>query len=124
MANQPELKVQIAIIKWLRAVMPKALIQHSRNEVQKRGPSGMREVVRAKSAGMLPGFPDLIVLPDAKTGPFFLEVKAPKGRVSPTQEQVHGMLSERGYPIAVVKSVEDTREFLIGAGIPFNEVAL
>lgn len=121
---QPELKVQISIIKWLRAVMPGVIVQHCVNEHGKRGKAGMIAAMRNKSAGMMPGFPDLIVLPYATTGPFFLEVKAAKGRVSPTQTHVHDLLRNRGYKVAVVRSVEDTREFLQANHIGFNEVQL
>jgi len=121
---QPEMKVQIAIIKWLRAVMPGVIVQHCVNEHGKRGKAGMIAAMRNKSAGMLPGFPDLIVLPFATTGPFFLEVKAPKGRVSPAQTAVHDMLRHKGYRVAVVRSVEETREFMRANHIGFSEVEL
>ena len=119
---QPEHIVQVAIIKWLRAVMPKAIIQHSRNEHQKAGMAGMLAAQRGKSAGVLSGFPDLIVLPPAETGPFFLEVKAEKGTVSAVQKQVHTMLRGNGYRVAVVRSVDDVRAFLMEHQIRYNEV--
>jgi len=124
MRASPEHKVQVSIIKWLRLVMPDCMIQHSRNEVMKRGVGGMREVVKAKAGGMMPGFPDLICLPFASVGPFFLEVKAPKGSTSDVQKQVHQMLRKRGYKVAVVKSIDDVRAFLIAENIGFNEVTL
>lgn len=119
-----EHKVQVAIIKWLRAVMPKCLVQHCRNEHGKAGHAGMLAAQRQKAAGVMSGFPDLICLPDAETGVFFLEVKAPKGRTTSVQEQVHDMLRARGYPVAVVKSVDDVRAFLTAESIAFNEVQL
>ena len=121
---QPELKVQIAIIKWLRVVMPGVIVHHSVNEHGKRGKAGMFQAMRNKNAGMMPGFPDLIVLPYATAGPFFLEVKAPKGRVSETQKQAHELLKDRGYKVAVVRSVEETRAFMQANHIGFNEVLL
>lgn len=118
----PEHKIQVAIIKWLRAVMPKCMIQHCRNEHGKAGKAGMLAAQRQKAAGVMSGFPDLICLPYANVGPFFLEVKTKTGRVSVAQEQVHNMLRERGYKIAVVRSVDDVRDFLKAEGIGFNEV--
>lgn len=120
--GNPEHKIQVAIIKWLRTVMPHCIIQHSRNEHGKAGRAGMRAAQLQKAAGVMSGFPDLICLPYASVGPFFLEVKAPKGRVSDVQKQVHEMLDERGYPVAVVRSVDDVRDFLQSKGIGFNEV--
>lgn len=120
--SAPELKVQIAIIKWLRAVMPHAMIHHSVNEGNRSGKAGMLDGVRKKNAGMMPGFPDLIVLPYATTGAFFIEVKAAKGRVSPVQDEVHGMMERLGYKVCVAKSVDDVRDFMRASGIGFNEV--
>lgn len=119
----PEHKIQVAIIKWLRAVMPGVIIQHCRNEHGKRGVQGLRAAQMQKAAGVMSGFPDLVVLPHANVGAFFLEVKAPKGRVSDTQKQVHDLLDARGYRVAVVRSVEDVRDFLKSNAIGFNEVA-
>ena len=125
MANTgPEHKVQVQIIKWLRDTMPKCIIQHCRNEHGKAGVAGMRAAQRQKAAGVMSGFPDLICLPDASVGPFFLEVKAPRGSATSVQKQVHKMLRDQGYPVAVVKSIEDVRDFLTTEGIKFNEVQL
>lgn len=120
---QPEHKVQVSIVKWLRTVMPQAMIQHVRNEHGKRGRAGMYAANHQKAAGVMSGFPDLIVLPFASVGAFFLEVKAPKGSVSKVQKQVHEMLQARGYPVGVVRSIDDTREFLRANNIGFNEVS-
>ena len=122
MSAGPEHKIQVQIIRWLRAVMPEAMIQHCRNEHGKRGQAGMIAAQMQKSAGVISGFPDLIVLPYANVGVFFLEVKAPKGRVSPAQKQVHEWLNRLGYPVGVVRSVEDARAFLQQHGIGFREV--
>lgn len=124
MATGPEAKIQIAIIKWLRHVMPMCMIQHCRNEHGKAGMKGMIAAQSQKSAGVMPGFPDLICLPYANVGPFFLEVKSKTGRVSPVQAQVHEMLRDRGYKVAVVRSVDDVRAFLSAEGIGFREVTL
>ena len=120
--NAPERKVQISILRWLRTVMPKAMIHHSVNEGNRGGKAGMLDGARKKNMGMVPGFPDLIVLPYANIGAFFIEVKAEKGRVSPVQKQVHDMLDNLGYKVCVAKSVDDVRAFLQAEGIGFNEV--
>jgi hypothetical protein len=122
MAYNDEFKIQVSIVKWLRLVMPQAVIQHSRNEHGKKGKAGMLAAQRQKAAGTMSGFPDLVCFPYAEVGPFFLEVKTPKGRVSDVQKQVHHMLAERGYPVGVVRSIDDVRAFLQDNGIGFNEV--
>lgn len=119
---RPEHTVQVAIIKWLRLVMPKAIIQHSRNEHQKAGMAGLLAAQRGKAAGVLAGFPDLMILPPSEIGPFFLEVKAEKGTVSSAQKQVHAMLRANGYRVAVVRSIDDLRTFLMENQIRHNEV--
>jgi len=121
MAN-PEFIAQVAIVKWLRIAMPTAIIQHCVNEVNMRGRAGMLKAARQKSAGVFSGFPDLIVLPAAGTGAFFLEVKSKVGRTSKSQDEAHGMLRHLGYPVAVVKTVDDVRAFLDAESIPHNEV--
>lgn len=122
MANNPEFKIQVAIVKWLREAMPQAIIQHSVNEVSKRGQKGMLQATRQRSAGVFKGFPDLVVFQGVDEGPFFLEVKSKTGRVQPAQEDCHGMLRNLGYPVAVVRSVEDVRAFLDAEGIKHREV--
>lgn len=124
MSDNPEHKIQVGIIKWLRAVMPKAYVQHSRNEHGKSGLAGMLAAQRQRAAGVMSGFPDLIVLPPSNVGPFFLEVKSLTGSVSNVQKQVHTMLREHGYPVAVVRSVDDVRAFLQQHKIPHSEVRL
>jgi len=95
-----------------------------RNEHGKAGKSGMLAAQRQKAAGVMSGFPDLICLPYANVGVFFIEVKSARGRVSTQQQQVHAMLRERGYPVCVAKSVDDVRDFLQAEGIGFNEVQI
>lgn len=120
--GSPEMAVQLAIIRWLRAVMPKAMIHFNKAEINQRGQAAMMEIHRAKMHGMMPGYPDLIVLPYANVGPFWIEVKSPKGRVSETQKEVHGMMWGLGYKVVVARSVDDVRAFLIHWNIGFNEV--
>jgi hypothetical protein len=121
--NNPEFKVQVAIVKYLRLVMPNAIVQHCVNEVNKRGTAGMLQATRNKSAGVFTGFPDLVVFLGADQGPFFLEVKSKTGTTSEGQKIAHQMLRNLGYGVAVVKSIDDVREFLNNEGIPHKDVA-
>lgn len=71
----------------------------------------IKQVAAMKADGMLPGFPDLMVLGShGRTG--YLEVKTPKGTVSQAQANVKVMLERMGHKVAVVRSVDDTREAL------------
>lgn len=120
--GNPEMAVQMAIIKWLRVVMPKAMINFTKNEINQRGRAAMLEVARAKNHGVMAGWPDLTVLPYANVGVFFIEVKSKTGRVSDTQKQVHAMMEGLGYKVCVARSVDDVRAFLNENGIGFLEV--
>ena len=122
--NNPEFKIQVSIVKWLREAMPQAIIQHSVNEVNKRGTSGMLQATRQRSAGVMKGFPDLVVFQGVDAGPFFLEVKSKTGRTQPAQGDVHGMLRNLGYGVAVVRSIDDVRNFLNAEGIAHRDVTV
>lgn len=113
-----------AIVAYLRAVMPKAIIHHSANESHLSGRGAMLATVRKKADGMLPGFPDILVLPYATVGPMLFEVKAEGGKVTETQKAVHDLLAELGYRVAVVRSVDDARETLREWSIPTNQIEL
>ena len=85
----------------------------------KRTPWAARQ---AKKEGLASGFPDLVCL--AQGGLVaFVELKLPKGRVEPNQEEWHERLSYMGFPVAVVRSVDEGVAFLRGAGFPVRERA-
>lgn len=70
--------------------------------------------------GVLPGVPDIIGL--TFTGPFFMEVKAPGGVLSPAQRDFRDRLAVLGYERwAVVRSIDDAKDALARWGIPTRE---
>lgn len=101
--------------------MPHALVHHCVNEGNRGGVKGARDGMRKKSMGQKAGFPDLIVLPYANVGAFFIEVKAPKGRVSESQDEMHGRMERLGYKVCVARSIDDVRDFMRANAIGFNE---
>lgn len=113
--------VQRAIVDYLRSVMPGAIVHHCKNEINKRGKGIQIELAKAKRNGAVTGFPDLIVLPYANVGAFFLEVKAPGNYPSDPQKDAHAALRKLGYRVAVVRSVDDVRAALVGWGVGFQE---
>lgn len=119
--GNPERTIHKAIRQYLELVFRgKAVIHHSPNEapLSNRDPTGAAIAMKnAKAMGMQPGFPDLVVFPYSHIGPLFFEVKAPGGRVSPTQQIVIGRLDELGYRVAVVRSVDDVAARLAEWGV-------
>jgi len=115
--------VQIEIVNWLRDVLPsECIVHHCKNEINSSGHSVAREIAQAKVRGLVPGFPDLVILPYATAGVFFLKVKAPKGTVQTVQTDIHTKMAALGYHVAVVRSVDDVRDCLIKWSIGFVEI--
>lgn len=113
--------IQKAIVDYLHSVMPFAIVHHCKNEINKRGKGIAIEIANAKRKGMVPGFPDLIVLPYSRVGPLFFEVKAKGNYADPNQKKIHKEMQDLGYNVAVVRSVDDVRECLIKWGVGFIE---
>lgn len=97
--------VHRAVLSYLTQVLPGAVIHHSPNETDLSGPQAMRMVARAKALGMLPGWPDLIVLWRGQFWAF--EVKAPGNYPTIKQKQVGEAIEAQGGRWAVVRSVDD-----------------
>jgi phage tail protein X len=110
-----------AVLSWLRVVLPPpVIIHHSPNESRRPGRAG--DVERAMNAanGAVAGFPDIMGL--TFTGPFFMEVKAPGGSLSPAQRDFRDRLAVLGYGRwAVVRSIDDAKDALAAWGIPTRE---
>ena len=114
-----ETPIQRAIVAYLHSVMPDALVHHSPGESHLSGKKAMLATVRKKANGMVPGWPDLVVLPYANVGALFFEVKAEGNYATPTQKAIHAHLERLGYRVAVVRSIDDVRECLQNWGVGF-----
>lgn len=97
-----------AILTYLRRQYPQAVIHHSPNETDVRGPAIARAIAKQKMMGMLVGFPDLIMLHEGRLYTF--EVKAEGGRTSEAQKAVGEAIVASGGFWAVVRSIDDVRE--------------
>ena len=70
--------------------------------------------------GAVAGFPDIMGI--TFTGPFFMEVKASGGVLSPAQKAFRDRLAVLGYGRwAVVRSIDDAKDALAAWGIPTRE---
>lgn len=96
-----------AILGYLRAQFPSAVIHHSPNEVSLRGKDVARAIAKAKGLGMAVGFPDLLMIHDGHTVAF--EVKAEKGRATDAQSNIGELMIANGAMWAVVRSVDDVK---------------
>jgi len=120
----PERAIHLAVLVYLRRVLPAAITHHSAQglDVSGVGPGNAiaRAVAKAKCMGMVTGFPDLILLHRGRA--YGLEIKAEGGRMSPAQKAVQADFAAAGVPYAVVRSVDDARDALADWGIATREV--
>ncbi len=121
MSKFEEQGIQSAIVTYLRMVMPHAIVHHNVSEGNRGGIKGLADGKRKKSLGQLAGWPDITVLLWANVGPIFFEVKTKTGRVSKAQKDMHKAMIDLGYRVAVVRSIEDVRAFLIASNVGFLE---
>ena len=100
MRAHPESQIQRAIVTALRL---RGLIVVA---IPNGGHRRRTEAAIMKGEGVVPGVPDLCVpMPSART--VWLEVKAPKGRVTDAQDQMHARLRMLGHRVEIVRSVDE-----------------
>ena len=109
-----ELPVHRAVLHYLQLALPGALIHHSAQNLGVKGEGVARAVALAKSMGMVPGFPDIMVLWCGRFMGF--EVKAEGGRTSDAQADVGALIQANGGRWGVVRSIGDVRELLADWG--------
>lgn len=121
--SRPEQSAQIAIVRYLRRVLPRtAIVHHVRNQGTHGGPKGKIVGGILKEMGLVAGFPDLVILlPGART--YFLEIKADKGAASEAQQYIWQRLRILGFECALVRSIEETRNALKSWHIETKEAA-
>lgn len=108
-----EYAIQLAIRSWLSAHRIDTV--HVPNGMAVAGNSRQRSahIAKMKRAGMLSGFPDLILFPRHLPGSIaFFEVKAEGGRTTPAQDACIDWLAGLGHKVAVIRSVDDMAEAL------------
>src|SRR6056297_3037356 len=108
----PEADLQRAVVTALRfALPPSAILHHCANEVTEAGPRGSKRQAILVGMGVYPGFADLMVLCDGRV--LFLELKAPKGRLSPAQVGFRDAVLAQGHAWALVRSLDDALGALV-----------
>lgn len=109
MPRDVEGPIHKAILAYLRAALPGAVIHHSPNELNLSANPKSKAIAqaKAKAMGMLRGFPDLLVIYCGSV--WCIEVKAPKGRISDAQQQVGADIEAMGGRWGIARSVDDAR---------------
>ena len=104
-ANPSEGMIQSRIIFEFQNRLSTAVVAAVVNETNRSGRGAMLETQRKRGMGMLPGFPDMIVIYQGNV--IFLEVKKPKGTLQPNQKAVHERLRRHGMDVRVIRSADD-----------------
>ena len=112
-----EQQIHRSIVDYLNLALPRgSVVHHSPNE----GNHKVQYRIKQKHMGVRAGWPDIEIFvsrtwwrPDQPWSPWFLEIKTPKGRVSTNQSQVHTDLIGAGCRVAIVRSIEETQNFLL-----------
>ncbi|TKZ16037.1 VRR-NUC domain-containing protein [Shimia litoralis] len=114
--STPEADLQRAVVSALRFALPKgAIVHHSPNEVTDPGRRGAIRQSILVGMGVHPGFADLLVLSDGRA--LFLELKSPKGRLSPRQAEFRDSVQAQGFGWALVRSLDDALNALAAHGL-------
>lgn len=114
-----ELPIHVAALNYLRAVLPEpAIVAHLPNGGQRTAKAG----ALMKRMGTVAGMPDLIcILPAGRT--LYFEIKAPRGRPSPAQEDLWKRMAVLGHTCAKVSSIDEVRRTLEALGIKTRELS-
>mgnify|MGYP001547995774 CR=1 FL=1 len=100
--KRPEQQLQIACVRLAAVIVPHVVLWATPN-------GGYRTKAEAgilKAMGAVQGVPDLCcVLPQGGIG--FLELKAPKGKLSPAQIQFRERVEDWGALWAEIRTIED-----------------
>lgn len=97
--------LQVAVVKYLRG--RGLTVLHVPNE----GKRGIREAARLQREGVVAGVPDILVM---DWPPFWIELKAPKGRLSAAQIAFGAAAVDLGWGWYVCRSLADV-EAVVGA---------
>lgn len=71
---------------------------------------GAARMAQLKAMGLVPGYPDLMLcVPTPKHPGLFIEMKKPKGRLSPHQKEIHKILKAQRYKVVTCYHWEEAR---------------
>lgn len=113
-----------SILKYLRTVLPHGwIVMHVPNGGSRTAEAG----AAMKALGVVPGWPDISIYgaadpeaPHATPSAYFMEVKTPGGYVRPVQRSLHDRLKDLGFPVAVVRSLDEAQAYAKEWGLPLR----
>ena len=117
--KRPEQELQIGVANMLRVSLPADCFWTFINNGMGRSKA---EGGIAKAMGQRAGVPDLLFVYRGRA--LFIEMKAGKGKESPTQIECHGLLAMAGAPVATCRSVDEVIFTLKGWGVPVQATVM
>lgn len=105
--------LQIAVADYLAIALPDRM-GVVWFHVPNGGRRNKREAGRLKRMGVKAGVPDFCFI---TRPPFFIELKAEKGRLSEDQKDMIGKLRNAGAQTYICRSIEDVQNVLTGQGV-------
>ena len=125
-AGTPERNGQIAVVAWMRQVLPLGskvfAIVNEAPTASKNGFAKARYYAKRRAAGVLDDMTDLgVILPEGRT--VWLEMKALKGVVRDGQDALHTDLRALGHQVGVATCIDTARHVLRAAGVTLRESA-
>ena len=99
-----ESHIQISCVRWFRLRYPKKIIF----AIPNGGKRGIITATIMKNEGVLAGIPDLFIPePTHDYHGLFIEMKKPKGIISPAQKEIIKDLKDRNYRVEVCYSFDE-----------------
>lgn len=113
--NHDERRLHIAIWDWLQLALPAdAVAVHPANGEYRTANTG----ALLKRMGVVAGLSDFLIFWNGRC--FAIEVKAPGGRVSPSQIEMAQRLQRAGVITTIVYKMEAVEAFLRSVGMPLR----
>ena len=112
----PEHDEQVKLVQWARANAERWPDLRLLYSIPNGGFRAKRTAALIKAEGALAGVPDLFLscarpLPDGSISHgLYIEMKAPRGRLSASQKTVIALLREAGYQVAVCYGADEAKE--------------
>ena len=103
------------MVEYLRWSLPLEAVFYS---IPNEGKRGRKTVAQLIGTGLRAGMPDLAVVHCGRS--IFIELKTPRGALSPSQRQMHARLHMAGAAVHVCRSVPQVEACLRALDVPLQ----